>query len=462
MSDKKHKTSGKYAPANTTVIADSENLDPVYISELQFDRAARYIVDLKKGLIDFLKKPKRTTIVNFPVELDDGSVKSFEGFRVIHNRVFGPGKGGIRYHPEVTREEVVSLAKLMTWKCALVNIPFGGAKGGVVCDPKALSEGELRRITRRFTSELFDVIGPHKDIPAPDLYTSEQTMAWIFDTYDILHPGYNNRPVVTGKPIEMGGSYGRIDATGNGCVYATERFLSKALIPDRLEIAGARIVIQGFGDVGSVAARAFYRRGARVIAVSDSQGGIYRDEGLDPDEVERYKAEHRTVVGMPGTLSLTNAELLELECDIMMPAAVGNQIHGGNANNIKARLIVEAANNPTTPKADDILYQKGIYVLPDILVNAGGVTVSYYEWVQNQANEQWDLEEITEKLKNKMYHAVDDVFSRWQSFVVGEEPAATENATAKQRPHPPDFRTIAMIIAIERVTKATLIRGIWP
>jgi glutamate dehydrogenase (NAD(P)+) len=462
MSDKKHKTSGKHAPANTTVIVDSENLDPVYISELQFDRAARYIVDLKKGLIDFLKKPKRTTIVNFPVELDDGSVKSFEGFRVIHNRVFGPGKGGIRYHPEVTREEVVSLAKLMTWKCALVNIPFGGAKGGVVCDPKALSEGELRRITRRFTSELFDVIGPHKDIPAPDLYTSEQTMAWIFDTYDILHPGYNNRPVVTGKPIEMGGSYGRIDATGNGCVYATERFLSKALIPDRLEIAGARIVIQGFGDVGSVAARAFYRRGARVIAVSDSQGGIYRDEGLDPDEVERYKAEHRTVVGMPGTLSLTNAELLELECDILMPAAVGNQIHGGNANNIKARLIVEAANNPTTPMADDILYQKGIHVLPDILVNAGGVTVSYYEWVQNQANEQWDLEEITEKLKNKMYHAVDDVFSRWQSFVVGEEPAATGNATAKQRPHAPDFRTIAMIIAIERVTKATLIRGIWP
>lgn len=439
-----------------------ENIDPVYISEQQFDRAARYIVDLKKGLVDFLKKPKRITVVNFPIELDDGSVKSFEGYRVVHNRVFGPGKGGIRFHPEVTEEEVVSLAKLMTWKCALVNIPFGGAKGGVVCDSKSLSEGELRRITRRFTSELFDVIGPHKDIPAPDLYTSEQTMAWIYDTYDVLNPGHNNRPVVTGKPVEMGGSYGRIDATGNGSVYATERFLSKALLPDQLEIAGARIVIQGFGDVGAVAAKAFCRRGGCIIAVSDSQGGIYREEGLDPDDVEQYKAEHGTVVGMPKTMSITNAELLELDCDILMPAALGNQIHGGNANNVKAKLVVEAANNPTTPLADDILHHKGIYVLPDILVNAGGVTVSYYEWVQNQANEQWDPEEITDKLKAKMYKAVDEVFKRWQSFVVGEETLAKDKESSTQELQPPDFRTIALIIAIERVTRATLMRGIWP
>lgn len=439
-----------------------ENFDPIFTSEQQLDRAARYIVDLKKGLIDFLKQPKRITIVNFPIELDDGTVKSFEGYRVMHNRVFGPGKGGIRYHPDVTMAEVISLAKLMTWKCALVNIPFGGAKGGVVCDPKALSDGELRRITRRFTSELFDVIGPYKDIPAPDLYTSEQTMAWIFDTYDILHPGYNNRPVVTGKPVEMGGSYGRMEATGNGSVYATERFLAKALLPDRLEIAGARIVIQGFGDVGSVAAKAFCRRGGNIIAVSDSQGGIYRENGLDPDEVEQYKAEHGTVVGMPGTMTISNAELLELECDILMPAALGNQIHGGNASNVKARLVVEAANNPTTPKADDILYQKGIHVLPDILVNAGGVTVSYYEWVQNQANEQWDLDEITDKLKAKMYKTVDEVFKRWQSFVVGEEPLAKSEEEKEQSPHAPDFRTVALIIAIERVTRATLMRGIWP
>ena len=218
-----------------------ENLDPIAISEQQFDQASRYIHGLKRGLIDFLKQPKRINIVNFPIELDDGSVQSFQGFRVVHNRVFGPGKGGIRYHPDVTIEEVISLAKLMTWKCALVNIPFGGAKGAVACKPKELSEKELRRITRRFTSEMFDVFGPHTDIPAPDLYTSEQTMAWIFDTYDILHPGYNNRPVVTGKPIAMGGSYGRYEATGQGCVLAAQRFLSKALLPEQQDLAGGRL-----------------------------------------------------------------------------------------------------------------------------------------------------------------------------------------------------------------------------
>jgi glutamate dehydrogenase/leucine dehydrogenase len=438
-----------------------ENLDPVTISEQQFDRAVRHIQGMKRGLIDFLKMPKRVSIVNFPVQLEDCSVVSFQGFRVVHNRVFGPGKGGIRYHPDVTLEEVVSLAKLMTWKCALVNIPFGGAKGGVICDAKRLSETELRRVTRRFTAELFDVIGPHTDIPAPDLYTDEHTMAWIFDTYDVLHPGYNNRPVVTGKPIEMGGSRGRSEATGNGCMYATRRFLSKALIPEQQEIAGARVVIQGFGDVGSVAARAFCREGARIIAVSDSQGGIYNEAGLDLDAVVKFKDTHGTVVGMADTLTLTNAELLEVDCDILIPAALGNQIHAGNANNIKAKLIVEAANNPTTPQADDILKHKGIHVLPDILVNAGGVTVSYYEWVQNQANEQWDIDVITEKLTAKMYAAVDVVFNRWQAFVVGDEAPATVAGEPEEN-RPPDFRTVALLIAIERVTQATLMRGIWP
>ena len=441
---------------------DSENLEPVHISEQQFDRAVSLMDGLKRGLVDFLKEPKRVYVVHFPIELDDGSVKTFQAYRVVHNRVFGPGKGGIRYHPDVTVEEVISLAKLMTWKCALVNIPFGGAKGGVVCEPKNLSESELRRITRRFTSELFDVIGPHKDIPAPDLYTSEQTMAWIFDTYDVLHPGYNNRPVVTGKPLEMGGSYGRYEATGTGCVYATKRFLSKALLPEQQDIAGARIVIQGFGDVGSVAAQAFCREGGKIIAVSDSQGGIYNAGGLDPGEVMDFKAEHGTVVGMADTLTLTNAELLELECDILLPAALGNQIHGGNANNIKAKLIVEGANNPTTPAADDILKKKGIYVLPDILANAGGVTVSYYEWVQNQANEQWSLDEVTEKLKAKMFAVVDAVFSRWQSFVVGEARPADEAGVGEASQQAPDFRAVALLIAIERVAKATLMRGIWP
>jgi len=443
------------------IAAVAENLDPVFISEQQFDRAAAYVKGLKRGLIEFLKKPKRVTIVNFPIEMDDGSVQSFQGYRVVHNRVFGPGKGGMRYHPDVTMEEVISLAKLMTWKCALVNIPFGGAKGGLVCDTKRLTDSELRRITRRFTTELFDVIGPYKDIPAPDLYTNEQTMAWIYDTYDVLHPGYNNRPVVTGKPVEMGGSWVRAEATGAGCVFATRRFLSRALIPDRQEIAGARVAIQGFGDVGSVAAHTFCREGARVVAISDSQGGIYNGDGLDPDAVAKYKAEHGTVVGMADTLTITNAELLELDCDILVPAAMGNQIHAGNAHNIKARLVVEGANNPTTPQADLILSDKGVYVLPDILVNAGGVTVSYYEWVQNQANEQWNPEDIRSKLRDRMYAAVDTVFNRWQAFVVGEEKPAGR-VLSEEPVEVPDFRTVALMIALERVTRATLMRGIWP
>ena len=429
-----------------------ENLDPIAISEQQFDRAANLVKGLKRGLVDFLKKPKRVNIVNFPVEMDDETVRSFQGYRVVHNRVFGPSKGGIRYHPDVTMEEVISLAKLMTWKCALVNLPFGGAKGGLVCDVKRLSERELRRITRRFTTELFDELGPHQDIPAPDLYTSEQTMAWIFDTYDVLHPGFNNRPVVTGKPIEMGGSFGRHEATGNGCLFATQRFLSRALIPDHQEVAGMSVAIQGFGDVGAVAARGFHREGAKIVAVSDSKGGIYDAAGLDPDAVEAHKADRGSVVGFTET-TISNEELLELDCDILLPAALGNQIHAGNAPRLKARLVVEGANNPTTPAADLILRDRGIYVLPDILVNAGGVTVSYYEWVQNQINEQWDYETTTEKMRAKIHAAMDDVFDRWQAFVVGEE---------MPHNHVPDFRTVALVIAIERVAHATLMRGIWP
>jgi glutamate dehydrogenase (NAD(P)+) len=353
------------------------------------------------------------------------------------------------------------MARLMTWKCALVNIPFGGAKGGVMCNPKQLSEKELRRITRRFTAEMFDVFGPHTDIPAPDLYTSEQTMAWIFDTYDVLHRGYNNLPVVTGKPLSLGGSYGRLDATGQGCVHATRRFLSKALLPARQDIAGASVAIQGFGDVGSAAAQAFYRDGAKIIAVSDSRGGIFREDGLDPEAVRDFKAKQGSVVGMPDTMTITNAELLELDCDILMPAALSKQIHSGNAHSIKAKLIVEGANNPTTPIADEILVSRSIYVLPDILVNAGGVTVSYYEWVQNQANVQWDPDRIAKQLRQQMYSAVDTVFDRWQSFVVGEEEPVEGESTAEPM-SVPDFRTVALIVAIERVTQATLMRGIWP
>jgi len=439
-----------------------EKFDPIDMSEQQFDRAVCCIKELKKGLIDFLKKPKRINIVNFPIEMDDGSVQSIQGYRVIHNRVFGPGKGGIRYHPDVTMEEVVTLAKLMTWKCALVNVPFGGAKGGVVCNTKELSDSELRRITRRFTTELADNIGPYTDIPAPDLYTNEQTMAWIFDTYDVLHPGKNNLHVVTGKPIEMGGSYGRHEATGNGVYHIAERFLSKKLIEEQQTVAGSRVVIQGFGNVGATSAQVFFRNGAKIIAVSDSQGGIFHKDGLDPEELLAFKAEHGTVVGMPNTTTITNEEILELECDILIPAALGNQIHAENAPRINAKLVVEAANNPTTPKADEILSERGIYLLPDIMVNAGGVTVSYFEWVQNQANQQWDIEEVNDRLQKKMYHVMDAVFNRWQGFIVGEDKLTDSEVIKNLNGQKPNFRSVALSIAIERVAKATLIRGIWP
>ena len=441
---------------------NEEILDPVVISEQQFDKASAFITDLKSGLIDYLKQPNRVHIINFPVELDDGSVKTIHCFRVIHNRVFGPSKGGIRYHPDLTVEEVTSLAELMTWKCALLNIPFGGAKGGVVCDSKALSLTELRHITRRFTAELFEIIGPSTDIPAPDMYTDEQTMAWIFDTYDRLNPGENNRPVVTGKPLNLGGSLGRREATGKGCMLATQRFLSKALIPEQQEIAGARIAIQGFGNVGAVVADEFFRQGATIIAISDSSGGIFSERGLDPEKVSMFKSEHGSVVGMPDTLTISNEELLEIDCDILIPAATAFQVNNNNAGNIKAKLIVEAGNNPTTPAADEILQQRGIYIIPDILANAGGVTVSYYEWVQNSANEQWDIETINQRLKKRMFAAVDEVFKLWQDSVVGEGIAQSKNNKPIQVDRVPDFRTVALIIAIKRVASATLLRGIWP
>lgn len=439
-----------------------EVFDPVAISEQQFDKASAYITDLKSGLIDYLKQPNRIHIMNFPVELDDGSVKTIHCFRVIHNRVFGPSKGGMRYHPDLTIEEVTSLANLMTWKCALVNIPFGGAKGGVVCDSKKLSMNELRHITRRFTAELFDIIGPSTDIPAPDMYTDEQTMAWIFDTYDRLNSGENNRPVVTGKPVNLGGSPGRREATGKGCMFATQRFLSKALIPELQEIAGARIAIQGFGNVGAVVADEFFRQGATIVAISDSAGGIYSEQGLDPEKVNAFKDEHGSVVGMTDTLTISNKELLEVDCDILVPAAIAFQINKNNAGNIKAKLIVEAANNPTTPAADEILQQRGVYIIPDILANAGGVTVSYYEWVQNSANEQWELETINQKLQKRMFTAVDAVFELWQDCVVGDDLTQLKKNNAVPAGCLPDFRTIALIIAIKRVADATLLRGIWP
>lgn len=438
-----------------------EDLNPRVISQVQFSRAAAYFSHLPKGLVDFFTRPKRIVTVYFPIEMDDFSVQMFKGFRVLHNQVLGPGKGGIRYHPQVTEDEVVALAALMTWKCALVDIPFGGAKGGVVCDVKELSSNELRRITRRFISELDSTIGPYTDIPAPDMYTDQQTMAWIYDTYEMLHKGVNNRPVVTGKPLDMGGSEGRREATARGCLYATERFLAVCSAADLASLSGARVVIQGFGEVGYNAARLFQEAGSYIVGVSDSQGGISNldGDGLDIQAVFEYKHQHGTVVGLPGTRTVTNEELLTLECDILIPAALGGQIHLGNVQDVKARLVVEAANAPVSPAADDILQQRGIIVLPDILANAGGVTVSYFEWVQNIENQQWGVDEVNDKLRRNQYKAVDRVVGQWQKMTA---PGESEDSDAEADQQPVDIRTAALWVAINRLSSITLERGIWP
>ena len=426
------------------------------IIQEQFSRARRHLDHLEPGLVDYLRLPLRTITVNLPVEMDDGHVENFSGYRVLHNDLLGPGKGGIRFHPAVSLEEISALAALMTWKCALVRIPFGGAKGGVTCDPKQLSRREQRRITRRFIAGLGDNIGPYTDIPAPDMYTDAQTMAWVYDTYDNLHPGENNLPVVTGKPLELGGSEGRDEATGRGCVFALERALALGLVPGLDGVDGARVAIQGFGEVGRVAARLLVGQGARVIAVSDSRGGVLAEDGdgLDLDAVAAQKAAAGTVVGLPATRSITNDDLLALPCDVLIPAALGGQIHAGNAERVQARLIVEGANRPVTPEADDILSAKGIRVLPDILANAGGVTVSYYEWVQNIEHHSWPLESINGRLLARINSATDRVVSRWRNLTADCADGSGALCT--------NLRTAALVEALERLALVVEQRGIWP
>ncbi len=439
----------------------SEDLNPFHIAQQQFDNAIRYIPDLKAGLVEFLKKPDRVITIEFPIETHDGTVRNFVGHRVLHSRVRGPGKGGIRYHPDVTRDEIRALASWMTWKCAVVDVPFGGAKGGVVCNPKELSTSDVRKITRRFISALGDNIGPHTDIPAPDVNTNEGTMARVYDTYDMMHPGRNNLPVVTGKPVDLGGSLGRREATARGCLFAVERALGSGVVDGLEGVKRATVVIQGFGNAGAIAAQLFQEAGARIVAVSDSQGGIYREEGLDIQAVVERKASTGSVTGLPDAQTVTNEELLTLPCDILIPAALENQIRADNAEKIRARFIVEAANGPTTPAADRILFRRGIPVLPDILANTGGVTVSYFEWVQNTENEQWDLDVVNRKLLVKMQHATDDVIDMHREINDSLEDLSQSRGSAESL-EPVDLRTAAYVLAVKRVAHATLSRGIWP
>ena len=421
------------------------------VSQQQFDRALAWVDDLKLGMIEMFRNPRRTTHVHFPVIMDDDSVRLFHGYRVLHNRARGPGKGGIRYHPAVNEHEVAALAAFMTWKTAIADVPFGGAKGGVVCNPKELSRAELRRITRRFVIALDDTIGPHTDIPAPDVYTNEQTMAWIYDTFDVMHPGQNNLAVVTGKPIELGGSLGRDQATARGCLFATEQLLARDAVPGLSKLDGARVAIQGCGNAGGTAMRLFHDAGAKIVAISDSTGGIFAVGGLDPEAVLAFKKANGTVVGLPDTTTITNDELLAVDCDILIPAALECQLRSDNADEVRARVVVEAANGPTTPEADAILRARDIIVLPDIVANAGGVVVSYFEWVQNLENQQWDLDKVNDRLEKRMVRAVDTVIDRWRDIQVHERP-----------PHGfPTLRDAALVTAIRRLATVTMQRDIW-
>jgi glutamate dehydrogenase (NAD(P)+) len=411
--------------------------NPWAVAQHQFDIAAD-VLDLSSGLREVLRVPKRELTVNFPVKLDDGSIKVFTGYRIHHNAARGPTKGGIRYHPDTNLDEVRALAMWMTWKCAVVNIPYGGAKGGVACDPKQMSFKELERLTRRYTTEIAILLGPDRDIPAPDVGTTPQVMAWIMDTFS-MHHGYTIPAVVTGKPINIGGSLGRNSATARG----TTIVIGEAARQIGLNLTGAKVVIQGYGNAGSIAAQLLHDLGALVVAVSDSRGGIYNPGGLDPTAVLGYKGDTGSVVGFPEAERLSNAELLELPCDILIPAALENQITSTNASRIKARIIAEAANGPTTPEADTILFDRGILVLPDVLANAGGVTVSYFEWVQDLQDFFWTEREVNEKLDRVMVASYENV-----------------RAIAEQRKV--HMRTAAYLLAVQRVAEATLTRGIYP
>jgi glutamate dehydrogenase (NAD(P)+) len=444
----------------------TEDLNPFHIATQQFDRASRYVPELTPGLREFLRRPMRAISVEFPIETGDGTVQMFRGFRVLHSNIRGPGKGGVRFHPDVTLDEVRALAAWMNWKCAVIDVPFGGAKGGVICNPKELSKRELRHITRRFISNLGDNIGPYTDIPAPDVNTSADTMAWIYDTYDMMHSGKNNLPVVTGKPLDIGGSLGRREATARGCLFTTLQGIERGLVPGLETIEGTTVVIQGFGNAGAIASQLFHEAGARVIAVSDSRGGIVSEKGLDPDAVIEHKRSNGTVVGYPNTRTVTNEELLALPCDILVPAALENQLRGDNAANVHARLIAEAANGPTTPAADKILFARGIPVLPDILASAGGVTVSYFEWVQNNENEQWDEDLVNEKLERRMRRATNAVIDKQQEVNAALEDLREQMGERGARRGEPlgevDLRMAAFILAVSRVAKVADARGIWP
>ncbi len=413
------------------------SLDPFEIAVKQLERAAQYM-EISDEALAFLKQPQRVLIVTIPVLMDDGSVKVFTGFRVQYNWARGPTKGGIRYHPEETLSTVKALAAWMTWKTAVVNLPYGGGKGGVICNPKEMSDREKELLSRGYIRAIYDIISPYSDIPAPDVYTDPQIMAWMMDEYETIarrrDPAFG---IITGKPLSVGGSLGRIDATARGAAYTTR----EAAKISGLELKGSTIAVQGYGNAGYYMAKIMSEEfGMKVVAVSDSKGGIYNADGLNADEVLKWKREHGSVVDFPGATNITNKELLELEVDVLAPAAIENVITKDNADNVKAKIVAEVANGPVTPEADEILYEKGVLQIPDFLCNAGGVTVSYFEWVQNITGDYWSLEEVHRKLDQKMTKAFYDVYE----------------VSKEKKIH---MRDAAYVVAVQRVYRAMLDRG---
>lgn len=410
--------------------------DPFESMMARFEVASE-LLGLEPGVYEFLKVPEKQIIVSIPIQMDDGSVQVFEGYRVIHSSVRGPSKGGVRFGPDVNLNEVKALAAWMTWKCAVVNIPFGGAKGGVRVDPASLTTTQLEKVTRRYTASLLDILGPESDVPAPDMNTNEQIMGWIMDTYS-MHARHTVTAVVTGKPVYLGGSLGRREATGRGVMVVALRAMERLGFKPKQ----CRVAVQGFGNVGSVAAKLLDEQGCRVVAISDVTGGYVNEKGIDVQGAIDYVREHGSLEGFGGGDKITNEELLELDCEILVPAAKEDQITSRNADRIKAKIIVEGANGPTTAKADPILESRGVYVVPDILANAGGVTVSYFEWVQNRMGYSWTLEDVNTRLARIMTESFDEVAATADKFGVS-------------------MRLGAYILGIDRVAKTLKLRGIY-
>ena len=418
--------------------SSTASINPFEVALKQLDEAAK-LIKLDKGLHQVLAHPKRVLTVSLPVKMDSGEIRVFTGYRSQHNDARGPYKGGIRYHPQVSIDEVKALSMWMTWKCAVADIPYGGGKGGVICNPKEMSNGELERMTRRYAYAIADIIGPHTDIPAPDVYTGGKEMAWIMDTYSALKGNFVQPEVITGKPIAIGGSLGRNEATGRGLCFTVREAAMKL----KINLKGATVAVQGFGNAGQFSAQLMEEQGAKLIAASDTKGGVYNNNGIEVAALRKHKEKTGTVVGFPGAKSISNEELLETDCMVLIPAAYENQITGKNASKIKAKVVAEAANGPTTPDADDVLFKNKIMVIPDILANGGGVTVSYFEWLQNLRREYWTEAEVNERLDKNITKSFLDTYSTSEKYGVNMRKAST-------------------VLAVNRVVEAIQLRGLWP